>query len=191
MQKKVPDPGLEDYFKRINGVTSRISSMIEFTREYGDIGVSAPTWQNCHILIDTLTRDTHPGMVQVKNDLPSDAEIFADPLISKVFSNLIDNAVRYGGKITRIRFFTEQRGSDHVLFCEDDGAGIPVDEKEKIFERGYGKNTGLRLSLSSREILSITGITIAETGESGKGSRFEIVIPADMWRSGHVNKTGA
>jgi signal transduction histidine kinase len=67
--------------------------------------------------------------------------------------------------------------------CEDDGDGIIAEEKEKIFERGFGKNTGLGLALS-REILAITGITITETGEPGKGARFEIAVPKGMWRQG-------
>jgi two-component system CheB/CheR fusion protein len=57
---------------------------------------------------------------------------------------------------------------------------MPV-EKEKIFERGYGKNTGLGLFLS-RDILDITGITIKETGKPGKGARFEMTVPKEMWR---------
>ncbi len=69
-----------------------------------------------------------------------------------------------------------------VLVCEDDGDGVPAEEKEKIFERGFGKNTGLGLSLS-REILSITGITISETGEPGKGARFEMTVPKAAWRT--------
>ncbi|MEI7434508.1 MAG: hypothetical protein WCJ93_09690 [Methanomicrobiales archaeon] len=55
------------------------------------------------------------------------------------------------------------------------------DEKEKIFERGYGKNTGLGLALS-REILDITGITITETGVPGKGARFEMLVTKGAWR---------
>ena len=53
--------------------------------------------------------------------------------------------------------------------------------QEKIFERGFGKNTGLGLALS-REILDITGIMIRETGEPGKGARFEMVVPKGAWR---------
>jgi signal transduction histidine kinase len=64
-----------------------------------------------------------------------------------------------------------------VITVEDDGAGIPETEKEKIFLRKYGKNTGLGLFLTS-EILSITGIGIRETGTAGRGARFEILIPA-------------
>ena len=107
--------------------------------------------------------------------------MFADPLIVKVFFNLIDNALRYGGKITTIQFSAEESDGDHIVVCEDDGIGISAVEKEKIFDRGFGKNTGLGLFLA-REILDITGITIRETGEEGKGARFEIMVPKGMWR---------
>jgi signal transduction histidine kinase len=65
--------------------------------------------------------------------------------------------------------------------CEDDGNGILAEEKEMIFERGYGKNTGMGLFLA-REILDITGITIRETGEPGKGARFEMTVPEGAYR---------
>jgi len=105
-------------------------------------------------------------------------------LIVKVFYNLIDNSVRYGGKISTIHFFSEKQSGDYLIICEDDGFGIPNDEKEKIFERGYGKNTGLGLFLV-REILDITNITIHETGEPGKGARFEISVPNGKWRKNY------
>ncbi len=113
--------------------------------------------------------------------IPSDMNIFAEPLIVKVFFNLMDNATRYGGKITTLRFFVEERRDNLVLFCEDDGEGVMVDEKEMIFTRGFGKNTGMGLFLA-REILLITGITLTETGEPGKGARFEITVPKGAWR---------
>ncbi len=117
----------------------------------------------------------------MKNDLPTGAEVFADPLITKVFYNLMDNAARHGGTITTIRFTLEECGPDTILICEDDGVGVPAEDKERIFERGFGKNTGLGLALS-REILAITGITIRETGEPGAGVRFEIVVPKGAYR---------
>jgi signal transduction histidine kinase len=67
------------------------------------------------------------------------------------------------------------------MVCEDDGVGIPENEKDKIFERGFGKNSGVGLPLS-REILSITGITITETSEPGSGARFEMAVPNNMYR---------
>lgn len=82
-----------------------------------------------------------------------------------------------------IRFSVEDAGDYHLIVCEDDGNGVVAEEKEKIFTRGFGKNTGLGLALS-REILLITGITIKENGEPGKGARFDIVVPDGAWRIG-------
>ena len=181
LEKKQPDPTFTEYFQKINIAAQRISAMIQFTKEYEKIGVNSPVWQNCRTLVDTAAKQATLGKVMVKNDLPAGHEVFADPLVVKVFYNLMDNAVRYGGKITTIRFSTEERDGVHFVVCEDDGDGVIAGEKEKIFERGFGKNTGLGLALS-REILDITGITIRETGEPGKGARFEMVVPKGAWR---------
>ena len=68
-----------------------------------------------------------------------------------------------------------------VITFADNGLGIPLDEKQKIFEKGYGqqKDSGLFLA---QEILAITGITLRETGEPGKGARFEMVVPKKGYR---------
>jgi PAS domain S-box-containing protein len=179
--KKQPDLIHNNYFGTIKTVAQRISAMIQFTGEYEKIGVHAPVWQDCRTLADTASKQAPLGKVIVKNDLPAGQEVFADPLIVKVFYNLMDNAVRYGGKSTTIQFSVEEAGDDHLIVCEDDGDGVVTQEKEKIFERGFGKNTGLGLALA-REILDITGITIRETGEPGKGARFEMTVPKGVWR---------
>ena len=181
LHRNVPDPALEHYFNRITNASSQISAMIRFTKEYEQIGVKVPIWQDCRNLIDTAIKEVPLGQIIVKNDLPAGAEVFADPLILKVFYNLMDNAVRYGGKITTIRFSVEKHDNEQIIVCEDDGIGVLDEEKERIFDRGFGKNTGLGLALA-REILDITGITIHETGEPGKGARFEIIIPEGVFR---------
>ncbi len=181
LEKKEPDTTHNEYLQKVSTAAKRISAMIQFTKEYEKIGVHAPIWQDNRTLVDTAAKEAALGKVEVKNDLPSGTEVFADPLVVKVFYNLMDNAVRYGGKITTIRFSAEETDDDHLIICEDDGDGIVAAEKEKIFERGFGKNTGLGLALS-REILDITGITITETGEPGKGARFEMTVPKGAWR---------
>jgi signal transduction histidine kinase len=67
------------------------------------------------------------------------------------------------------------------MIYEDDGIGVQETDKDRIFEKGFGKNTGLGLFLS-REILSITGLAMRETGISGKGARFEILVPNGKYR---------
>ncbi len=181
LEKKQPDTTCNEYLQKVSTSAKRISSLIRFTNECEEIGINVPVWQDCRIIVDTAAKEAPLGQVMVKNDLPANKEMFADPLIVKVFYNLMDNAVRYGGKITTIRFSTEKLDGNCVIVCEDDGDGVAVDEKEKIFERGFGKNTGLGLFIS-REILAITGITITEAGEPGKGARFEMMVPEGMYR---------
>ena len=181
LEKKPHDPTHDEYFKKVSTAAERISAMIQFTKEYETIGVSTPLWLDVRLLVDTVKKEATIGEIIIKNDLPAGIEIFADPLIVKVFYNLMDNAVRYGGKITNIRFVVEVHNGDHVVVCEDDGDGVLTVEKEKIFDRGFGKNTGLGLALS-REILLLTGITISENGEPGKGARFEMVVPKGAYR---------
>jgi len=181
LENKQPDPLITEYCRKATTAAERISAMIQFTKEYEQIGVNVPAWQNCRTLVDTAAKQASLGEVIVKNDLPVGMEVFADPLIFRVCYNLMDNAVRYGGEITTIRFSIQESGDDVLILCEDDGDGVLAEEKERIFDRGFGKNTGLGLALS-REILDITGITIRETGEPGKGGRFEMTMPKGMWR---------
>ncbi len=173
----------DEYLSKISTTVQRISAMIQFTKEYEQIGVYAPSWQECYKLVDTAAKQILLGQVVVENDLPSGIEVFADLLIGKVFYNMIDNAVRHGGKITTIRFSIQESRDSHQIICEDDGEGVPAEDKEEIFERGFGKNSGLGLTLV-REILAITGMTIQETGEPGEGARFEIKVTKGKWRYG-------
>jgi signal transduction histidine kinase len=83
--------------------------------------------------------------------------------------------------VTEILLSLEKTDDVLTILYEDNGVGITPEFKEKIFIRGFGKHTGLGLFLI-REILSITGITIAETGEYGKGVRFAIRVPNDRYR---------
>jgi len=182
VERKQPgEPGSSE-FRKVSEAAQRIRAMIQFTHEYEEIGVNAPVWHDCRQLVETAARQVHLGNVAVKNEIPEGTEVLADPLIVKVCYNLMDNAVRYGGKITTIRFAVEETGAGHTVVCEDDGGGIPAEEKDRIFLRGYGKNTGMGLFLA-REILSITGITIRETGEPGQGARFEISVPDGVSRT--------
>ncbi len=103
-------------------------------------------------------------------------------MLDKVFYNLFDNAVTYGGPdITTIRISSHRDGNDLVIAVEDDGAGISSQDLPRMFERGYGKHTGLGLFLS-KEILGITEIAIHVTSLPGQGARFEIRVPPGKFR---------
>ena len=188
LEKNRSEPVFNEYFQKAKTTVERISANIRFTREYESIGLKAPLWQDCRALVDLAAKKITHGQVSVINDIPEGTEVFTDSLVEKVFYNLIDNALRHGGgKLTQIRFFSCKTGDTLILACENDGAGISNEVKEHLFERGFGKNTGLGLFLS-REILSITGISITETSEPGNGARFEIAVPKGSYRLAGVQE---
>ncbi|MCK4885702.1 ATP-binding protein, partial [Candidatus Bathyarchaeota archaeon] len=103
----------------------------------------------------------------------------------QLFYNLIDNSLKHGEKVSRIRVHYEEAGKDKLkLVYEDDGVGIPKAEKEKIFTEGYGKDNGYGLYLI-RKMCEVYGWTIKETGKHGKGTQFTITIPK-MSESGKI-----
>jgi len=110
-------------------------------------------------------------------------QIFADPLFEKVMYNLTDNTIRHGETATVIHVYVVTEQDNIRIIWKDNGVGVPSREKEMISQRGYGKKTGFGLFLI-REILAITGMTIQETGEPGKGARFEITDQNGKWHSG-------
>nr|WP_320162044.1 PAS domain S-box protein [uncultured Methanoregula sp.] len=171
-----PEPAIVDFLTRIENAAQVIRRQIEFTRTYQELGEQAPAWQR----IGDLVRDAALKNITITCTCGS-FEIYADPMLEKVFFNLFDNAVRHGEHVTAITIRCETAADELTIFVEDNGVGIPLDEKPKLFRKGYGKNTGFGLFLA-REILAITGISINETGTHGKGARFEIAVPKNAYR---------
>ncbi|AGB03330.1 response regulator [Methanoregula formicica] len=175
-KKKEQDPAIAGYLEKIDSCATMIRGQIEFMKTYHELGVNSPSWY----LLDTVVSKACIRELPCRN-LCSGTGVFADPMLEKVFFNLFDNACRHGEHATEVVVRCERKGDELTIVVEDNGIGIPDNEKEKIFGKGFGKNTGFGLFLV-REILSITGITIRETGTPGKGARFEILVPRECWR---------
>jgi PAS domain S-box-containing protein len=182
------DEKLLNFIKKEATATERINQLITFTKHYQDIGVQAPQWQNVHDTITSAASSLDLSLVNIQIPFKN-VEIYADPLLSKVFYNLLENSVRHGQHTSLIQFLVRENDESLTIMCEDNGGGIDQETKKHLFKRGYGKNTGYGLFLI-REILAITGILIEETGESGKGARFEIKVPKGAYRFTH-NQTMA
>jgi signal transduction histidine kinase len=182
VKRNVTEPKLLEYIASEESAAAAIEHQISFTRDYENIGVNAPQWQDVRATISLALCQLDPLPFPVSVDIAG-LYIYADPLIEKVFYNLVENAIRHGGKVTRISFFCQESADGLTITCEDDGKGIPDSEKENIFTRKYYRHTGLGLFLS-REILDMTGITIRECGNEGAGARFEISVPKAAFRFG-------
>ncbi len=176
----ISDTQLKEYLVKQKHATDTIRQLISFTKDYEDIGAQSPRWQELKLVISKACENLGPTQATISIDLAT-VEIYADPLLEKVFYNLIENALQHGEKVTHISFSWKKTDGGLTVVCEDDGIGIPPDAKENIFSRRFFKHTGFGLSLS-RDILAITGLIITEIGEFGKGARFEILIPAGSYR---------
>jgi len=177
--RKETDPQIATYLSRIDESSATIRRQIEFMKTYQELGVQSPGWFR---LDETVAKAARKEVV-LSGTCPG-VEVFADPMLEKVFFNLFGNAMEHGGHVTRIGVSCETVPDGLVIRVEDDGNGVREGEKEKIFEKGFGKHTGLGLFLS-KEILSITDITIRECGIPGKGAKFEIFVPTGRFRYVH------
>lgn len=157
-----------------------IRLQMEFTRDYEVMGLKKPSWNSVEHAFCNNARSFAGKGVSFQCTTGT-LEIYTDSMIGQVFYNLIDNSLRHGERVTEIRLHAREDGAGHLIIYEDNGSGVIPEEKEKIFIKGFGKHTGLGMFLI-KEILSITGITIKETGIYGKGARFEIRVPSGKFR---------
>jgi signal transduction histidine kinase len=176
------DVRLKDALEKLELTSISIQDQITFTKDYQEIGAQAPTWHAVAPMVKQAAEQLDLQGVEIDIHL-GNIEIFADSMIKKVFYNLIDNALRHGDHVTRIVFSSLETADVRLIVCEDNGVGIPPQDKTQIFAKGFGRDSGLGLFLI-REILSITKISIRETGVYGNGARFEMLIPNGVYRSG-------
>ena len=168
------------YLDRMEGSMRVINDRIAFTGNYQDMGMSPPVWQDLngvflyaisHLDLGNLTRTSNIEGISV----------FADPMLEKALFNLVKNTCLHAKTATEIRFTWHESTDGLILMYEDNGTGILPEQKDTIFAPDIRLSKGFGLFFV-REILSLTEITIEETGEPGKGARFEMRVPKGMWR---------
>jgi two-component system, OmpR family, phosphate regulon sensor histidine kinase PhoR len=138
-------------------------------------------------LVEALTHDLHPvagtSSTQLINNVPDDLVVYADAsLLRRVFQNLISNAIKY---TPRGEIIIGASGPDAVGAIEcsvsDNGAGIPGELLEKIFEKGASDKdgdggTGLGLAIVKSFIEAHGGCVTVES-KQGVGSTFRFALP--------------
>ncbi|MCJ2511929.1 MAG: PAS domain S-box protein [Candidatus Thermoplasmatota archaeon] len=157
-----------------------ITEQLQFAGSYQKAGTKEPEWTRVRLEFAGAASVTDMEEIRVKEKL-GDLEVLADPMFETVFLNLLNNTRRHGQKTTEVVVEFEPRDDAVAIRYSDDGVGIPADAKEKIFQRGYGKDTGLGLFLI-REVLGITGMSMREIGVPDEGAVFEILVPSGKHR---------
>ena len=179
-ESKTSDEIILRYVKKARVASEVVKKQMEFTKLYQEIGSKHPDWIDVSETIRMTMGELPNSDAQVRIEIDP-IEIYADPMVEKAFYNLLENSLRHGERVKKVTVSNMLFDGGMKLIFQDDGKGISSEEKEMIFKRGYGKNTGYGLYMT-REVLGITGLTIVENGEPGKGARFEIMVPAGKFR---------
>ena len=176
-----PDSPLAGPITRSVQTAAEMNAVLALTRDYGDLGVRQPTWQDLNLTF--LLGLSHLPMDGVRTESEiKDLEVFADPLLERAFQELVHGSLARGEPVTVVRLTAREEGKTLSVVYEDDGRGIPADKKESLFSLEVREGGKVRGLLFVRELLDITGIGIRETGAPDSGARFELSVPDGCWR---------
>jgi len=129
--------------------------------------------------------ETHKLEVDFPPDFPS---FSADPeKVEVILTNLLDNAVKFSPQGGTITIKGESSESEALVTVADEGIGVPVRDRDRIFDRFYRvedgstkstRGTGLGLYIC-KTLIEAHGGRIWAEGELGKGSRFTFSLPIE------------
>ena len=165
-----------------------VEDLSELSRiEAGDVALEFRS-VDLRRMIDDLCEDFAEQAAQhrIRFVVAGQAVICADPLrIQQAFSNLLDNAIKYGGDDRGVEVQVIEEPDTGVVRITDHGDGIPESERSKIFRRFYRidksrsqeiPGSGLGLAITKHLILQHGG-TIDVESKPGEGATFIVRLP--------------
>ncbi len=195
LEGAITDPELTAKFlqtidRHSNRLTNRLEALLTISRmESGQNTLQLRTLPRRNfagaLIAELQTRATERGTTIV-NDIPPTLSGRADPdRLEQVFVNLVENAIKYGRAGGRV-VVRGRAVNGHVELCvADDGPGIPVEARERVFERFYrvdkarsrdAGGTGLGLAIVKHIVQSHGGKVWVESG-AGQGAQFYFTLP--------------
>lgn len=171
---------LKEFYENVDRATERIEQIIRFNKDYQNLVISKPVWHDVRTIVESGIAGHMEGAISFTSEI-GPYEVYANPFFEHVVSGLIENTCIPAMHMNQMQFYTRKHSEDLCIIAEGNGSGIPIEEKEMIFN--YNKWDDKRYSLFLlREMLSLTGITITENGVPESGSRFNIAVPKGVWR---------
>lgn len=180
-----------DRFQRL------VQDLLEISRmEAGAVQLQISSFLLIEFLENVMTQSRNPGLLMNFHPGDPDLVVSADKRrLAQVMTNLIDNADKYGGGATGISY--EVVGDDVQIVVEDNGPGVPAEERDRIFERfarmgGVAGNRaadagfGLGLSLVGEHVRLHGGqVWVTDRIDGQHGARFVIQLPLGPDRELH------
>jgi PAS domain S-box-containing protein len=181
------ETGDEQHFEKTGGALERMESLIEdllkLARQGQDVSETEPVNLENVVRRAWSTVSTGDATLDLSGDL---GEVEADDgRLQELFENLFHNAVEHAGGAVTVsvgvlgganRGSTPPHGGRDGFYVEDDGPGIPKDERDRVFEHGHTTaedGSGLGLSIVSSIVDAHDWDVTATEGEIG-GARFEV-----------------
>jgi len=188
-------PGGRAYIDRMVANASYMDDLIADLLELSRIGRMQTEASDVDVkeIVDDIAASIHTTHPQVSIEITDPPTLAMNAVRARqLFTNLIENAVRHGGRADIQVTVTSKRDPDGsiTLAVRDNGQGIPADYRERVFrvferlQPEEGEGTGIGLSICRKIVDSLNGqIWVADSPE---GTDIEIALPADVVRARKV-----
>jgi signal transduction histidine kinase len=193
---RVPDERRRrEYYGVLTRESERLSRLIDNVLDFSRIESGGQRYQIApgpvepivHEVIESFRHPLHQqGFtvdVTIEPDLP-DVPLDGDAM-KQALANLVDNAMKYSGDRRHVRVAARRDGAGVAVEVADDGIGVPLSERERIFEKFYRvgrsetqgrRGSGVGLALV-KHIVEAHGGRVTVDGRPGEGSRFTLHLP--------------
>ncbi|MDT8285621.1 MAG: GAF domain-containing sensor histidine kinase [Elusimicrobiales bacterium] len=172
-----------------NRLTHLISNLLDFSRLNGKVEMEFQPVNIRELVshsISNMLLKAREKEIEIESRFAGKLpDVYADSRwITQVIDNLLINAIKFSRRGCTVKVTGQDKGEAVVISVEDDGPGIPEEEKKLVFEKFYrGKNsvnqvpgTGLGLAIS-RSVIEKHGGRIWLEAPSGNGARFNFALP--------------
>jgi len=201
---RLGDEGRQEMLEVIDEEADRLDRFIERLMELARIEAGElhlrKRWSSLEEIVAAAVKRAQPRtqnnrvMVHSESDLPS-ANV-DEPGLVEVLYVLLDNAAKYSPRGSLIKIGAVKGDNDDVrLIVEDEGPGIPLDLRERVFDKFYrapGMNeqmagTGMGLAIAQGIVEAHDGHIWIEDKPSGPGARFVVSLPNRPQATGRVD----
>ncbi|MFW6111042.1 MAG: PAS domain S-box protein, partial [Thermoproteota archaeon] len=180
VKTRVDDPGVKRYLEEAEEAIKESARIFDFAKAYEELGTQEMKTVDVERVVDDVVHQLFSELKEAGIEVDNRCQglrVVADEMLPRLFYNLFQNTLEHGGEgVGEIRVFCRECEGGVELVYEDDGVGIPEEEKEKVFREGYGEGTGYGLYLI-KKMCEVYGWTIQETGNPDEGARFVFTIP--------------